>query len=249
MSSESGSGSGSGSGPGYGASASPILLLGALDAEVEAFKEHIDGPRETRWREYRFLEGVIRGHAVVVSRCGVGKSLSAMLTQHLIDRYTPSAIIFTGVAGALNPELEIGDTVVAKTCMQYDLDARALGFDLGAVPYTSYRILEGDRELVERALTCKPSNGSVHGGHVLTGDSFIVTSKDDSHRYLRDDLSGDAVEMEGASVGLVATVNDIPFVVIRTISDKADASASINFEKFVKKASRNAWEFVDHLLP
>lgn len=233
---------------GSGTSASPVLLLGALDAEVEAFKEHIDGASETRWREYRFLEGTIRGQAVVVSRCGVGKSLSAMLTQQLIDRYAPSAIIFTGVAGALNPELEIGDTIVARTCMQYDLDARALGFELGEVPYTPYRILEGDPDLVERALSCKPDNGSVHAGHVLTGDSFIVTSKDDSHRYLREELGGDAVEMEGASVGLVATVNDVPFVVIRTISDKADTSASVNFAKFVKRASRNAWEFVDHLL-
>lgn len=239
----------SGAGFGAGPSHSPMLLLGALDAEVEAFKEHIDDAKETGWREYRFLEGTIRGQAVVVSRCGVGKSLSAMLTQHLIDRYTPSAIIFTGVAGALNPELEIGDTVVARTCMQHDLDARALGFELGEVPYSSYRILEGDRDLVDRALTCRPSNGSVYAGHVLTGDSFIVTSKDDSHRYLREDLGGDAVEMEGASVGLVATVNEVPFVVIRTISDKADTSASINFAKFVRKASRNAWEFVDHLLP
>ncbi|MFP4374285.1 MAG: 5'-methylthioadenosine/adenosylhomocysteine nucleosidase [Spirochaetaceae bacterium] len=237
------------SGEGPAAGAAPVLLLGALDAEVASFAEHIETAGETRWREYRFIEGRIRGQAAVVSRCGVGKSLSAMLTQHLIDRYAPSAVIFTGVAGALNPQLEIGDTVVARTCMQYDLDARALGFELGEVPYSRYRILESDRDLVQRALTCRPSAGSVYAGHVLTGDSFIVTSKDDSHRYLREELGGDAVEMEGASVGLVATVNGIPFVVIRTISDKADASASINFAKFVKKASRNAWEFIDHILP
>ncbi|NBB89808.1 MAG: hypothetical protein GVY23_01210, partial [Spirochaetes bacterium] len=78
---------------GPGTSAAPILLLGALNAEVEAFEEHIDGASEIRWRDYRFLEGTIRGQAVVVSRCGVGKSLSAMLTQQLIDRYTPAAII------------------------------------------------------------------------------------------------------------------------------------------------------------
>jgi 5'-methylthioadenosine/S-adenosylhomocysteine nucleosidase len=226
----------------------PVLLLGALDAEVETFAEHLDSIREVEWRGYRFIEGRIRGLSVVVSRSGVGKSLAAMLTQHLIDRYAPSAIIFTGVAGALNPDLEIGDTVIAETCMQHDMDARALGFQRGEVPYTPYRVLTCDPELVARAAMCTPTSGTVRLGHILTGDVFIVTSKDESYRYLREELGGDAVEMEGASVGLVATVNEVPFIVIRTISDKADASASVNFATFVTKASRNAWEFVDHLL-
>ena len=178
----------------------------------------------------------------------MGKTLSAMLTQYLIDRYAPSRIVFTGVAGALDPELEIGDTLVAESCMQYDMDVTALGFKLGEVPYTPYRVLSCDPELVDSARTCRPSGGAVRVGHVLTGDTFVVTSKDESHRYLRDELAGDAVEMEGASAGLVATVNEVPFVIVRTISDKADASTSVNFAKFVKQASRNAWEFVDHIM-
>jgi 5'-methylthioadenosine/S-adenosylhomocysteine nucleosidase len=224
------------------------LLLGAFDAEIEAFHRHLEGPRTATWRGYEFYEGRIAGRDVVVSRSGVGKTLSAMLTQHLTERYRPARILFTGVAGALNPELEIGDTVVARTCMQWDMDATAVGFELGEVPYSSYRVISCDAELVEAALTCTPSNGRVFAGHVLTGDSFIVTSTDESHRYLRESLGGDAVEMEGASVGLVAAVNEVPFLLLRTISDKADTSASVHFAKVVRQASRNAWEFVEHVL-
>lgn len=231
-----------------GTAGGPVLLLGALEGEIGAFGEHLERTGERRWGAYRFLEGRIGAHEVVVSRSGVGKSLSAMLTQHLIDRYAPSRIIFTGVAGALNPELDIGDTVVAATCMQYDMDARALGFARGEVPYTPYRILSCDPDMVARALTCRPTIGAVMRGHVLTGDSFIVTANDASHRYLREELGGDAVEMEGASAGLVATVNAVPFVIIRTISDRADTSKSVNFAEFVRQASRTAREFAAHLL-
>lgn len=224
------------------------LILGALDDEVEAFREHADVRSISNWRGYTVSEGSIRGHEVVISRSGVGKSLSAMLTQYLTDRYAPSRILFTGVAGALNPALEIGDTLIAESCMQYDMDVTALGFELGEVPYTPYRILSCDPQLVALARTCRPSTGTVRVGRVLTGDRFIVTSKDASDRYLRDELAGDAVEMEGASAGLVATVNEIPFLIMRTISDKADASTSVNFAQFVQQASRTAWELVDHVM-
>lgn len=226
----------------------PVLLLGALDAEVETIGGHLSHTREVAWRGYRLREGRLRERDVVVTRSGVGKSLAAMLTQHLIDRYAPAAIIFTGVAGALNPELEIGDTVVAETCMQHDLDATALGFARGEVPYTPYRVLSCDPALVARALTCTPSAGRVRPAHVLTGDVFLTASRRESLRYLREELGGDAVEMEGASAGLVATVNEVPFVLVRTISDRADTSAPINFAAFVKQASATAWEFADHLL-
>jgi 5'-methylthioadenosine/S-adenosylhomocysteine nucleosidase len=226
----------------------PTLVLGALDQEIKAFDRHLEAAHTETWRGFAFHLGRIRERDVVVARCGVGKSLSAMLTQHLIDRYRPSRIVFTGIAGAVNPELEIGDTLVARTCMQYDMDVTALGFPLGKIPYTDFRVLSCDPELVDRALTCRPGKGRVLSGHVLTGDSFVVTSTDESHRYLRTELGGDVVEMEGASVGLVATVNEVPFVIIRTVSDKADGSAQVNFARFVKQASRRAWEFVDHIM-
>lgn len=226
----------------------PVLLLGALDAEVETVGGHLMHTREVAWRGYRLLEGRLRGRAVVVTRSGVGKSLAAMLTQHLVDRYAPAAIIFTGVAGALNPQLEVGDTVVAETCMQHDMDATALGFARGEIPYTPHRVLTCDPGLVARALTCTPSTGRVLPGHVLTGDVFITASRRESLRYLREELGGDAVEMEGASAGLVAVVNEVPFVLVRTISDRADTAASIDFAAFVKQASATAWEFADHLL-
>jgi len=93
-----------------------------------------------------------------------------------------------------------------------------------------------------------PESGKVIKGRVLTGDQFITNRTLKSLHYLYDDLAGDAVEMEGASVGLVATVNKVPFLLIRVISDKADAYAHIDFKSFLPKASRNSLNFTRHVL-
>ncbi|MFP4206005.1 MAG: 5'-methylthioadenosine/adenosylhomocysteine nucleosidase [Spirochaetaceae bacterium] len=224
------------------------LLLGALEAEIGAFAGAMEDAEEVDWRGYRFLEGSLRDRPVVVARVGVGKSLSAMLTQHLVDRYAPGRIILTGVAGALAPDLEIGDTIVARTCMQYDMDATALGFPPGKIPYSPYRVIPCDAALVAGALEVRPRSGTVRAGHVLTGDTFMAAGEHERARYLREELGGDAVEMEGASVGLVATFNEIPFVIIRTISDKVKHGPKVSFSSFVKGASRNALDFALHLL-
>ena len=165
-----------------------------------------------------------------------------MLCQHLIDVCAPGQILFTGVAGALNPSLEIGDTVIARDCIIHDMDATALGFKRGEIPQSPYRVISCDAELVARAAAVKPLSGNVLIGRVLTGDQFV--SSVETRNELRTTLGGDAAEMEGASVGLVATVNRVPFLLIRTISDKADGQAHINFNAFLKFASRNSWHYL-----
>ncbi len=236
------------------------VVFGALDAEIEAFVDAMEVDAEDHWHEFVFRRGTLAGRSVVVAKSGVGKSLAAMLTQRVIDVYHPHRIILTGVAGSINPGIEIGDTLVAVDCLQYDMDVTALGFKIGEIPYSPYHVLQCDHFLVERAMTCPPEDsrvgaraentttGRVHKGRVLTGDRFLVQSMMEGHRYLRDSLLGDVVEMEGASVGLVATVNRLPFVIIRTVSDKADANAHIDFAKFLPRAGRNSLNFVSHIL-
>ncbi|MFQ3621105.1 MAG: 5'-methylthioadenosine/adenosylhomocysteine nucleosidase [Spirochaetales bacterium] len=225
-----------------------IAILGAMDGEIQEFLKALDRKSEVQWTEFTFYRGILEGREVVVAKSGVGKTLSAMVTQRILDEYSPKAILFTGLAGSISARLEIGDTLIAEDCIQHDLDATALGFKRGEVPFTSYRIIPCDKKLVQAASFCIPEQGKMVRGRVLTGDQFITRKDWESHRYLVEDLKGDAVEMEGASVGLVATVNKVPFLLIRTISDKADSNAKVDFQTFLPKASRNSLHFVRHIL-
>lgn len=224
---------------------SPIGIVGAMDEEISAFLSKLDTVKESSWNHFRFFEGTLEGKEVVISKSGVGKVLAAALTQHLIERYAPSFIIFTGVAGALNPEYEIGDIIVSRDLIQYDLDASALGFQKGDIPFMpGFRIIKANESLVESGAYYSPANHKVHVGRILTGDKFVTG---DTH-VLRGEFGGDAVEMEGASLGLVCMLNKVPFVVVRTISDKADHSATVDFGSFLPEASKNSVGIVKEIL-
>lgn len=226
----------------------PILILGAMDGEITAFLERLENIADHRWRDFPTYTGSFADRPVVVARSGVGKSLSAMNAQRLIDRYRPGALLFTGLAGAINPVFEIGDVCVAEDTLQYDMDARPIGFQLGEIPYTAHRVIPCDPGLVAKAMETKLPEGRMRRGRILTGDRFVTRGAYQQMGYLRSELEGDAVEMEGASVALVARVNELPVVVVRTISDKADTSAKVDFERFLPRASENSALVVGEIL-
>lgn len=192
--------------------------------------------------------GHLGDREVALALTGVGKVRAAMTAQHVIDSVRPSAIIFTGLAGALAPHLEIGDLVIAKDCVQHDLDARDLGFKLGEVPYTGLRFFPSDPRLVEIASRFRPTTGCLYLGRVLTGDQFVTHEHQQRHAGAFRELAGDAVEMEGASVAQVAFMHQVPMLLARTISDRADGTAAVNFQEFLPRASHTSFELVQFLL-
>ena len=225
-----------------------IVLLGAMDAEIEEFVAALNDVETQVWNGFTQYRGRLDGHEVVVSKSGVGKVMSALVTQHLIERWQPQAVIFTGLAGSLRRQIDIGDTLVARDLVQHDLESVALQLPRGQVPFSSYRFLPADPALLALATAYQPASGDLHLGRICTGDQFITYREMASHTYLTDELAGDGVEMEGASVALVCTVNRVPFLVVRTISDRADENAATNFEAFLPQASRNSLAFVRFLL-
>ena len=130
--------------------------------------------------------------------------------------------------------------VVSRDCIQHDLDATALGFELGQVPYTDYRILRADPRLVELALATPVAGQRVVAGRILTGDQF-VSDPEATLRGRLSELDGSVVEMEGAAIALVATVNRVPFVIIRSVLDKADVAAPADFGAFLRRAAASSY--------
>ena len=226
----------------------PIAILGAMDAEIAEFLGHARVLRSEDWHGFAFHTLRLEGRDVVLAKCGIGKVFAALVSQHLIDAYSPSRMLFTGVAGALNPAYEIGDVVVSRDCVQHDVDGRAMGFPRGNLLYTDLRIFRADQEMARLAAAAPAGGPRVHTGRILTGDQFMTRDVISRHRYLIDELAGDAVEMEGGAMAQVCAVNGLPFMVVRTVSDRADGDAVRDFNRFLPVVAHNSFAIARHVL-
>lgn len=216
-------------------------IIGAMDIEVDSLKNEMENPAINKIAGMDFYEGVIGGKDVVVVKCGIGKVNAAMCTQILADRYNVDAVINTGVAGSLNNDIDICDIVISTVAQEHDMDVTALGYEKGIIPDMDVSIFEADRKLVELTKKSAKEAGldvKVFEGKVVSGDQFISTHE--KKEGLKNSFGGDCAEMEGAAIAHVASLNNIPFLVIRAISDKADGGAHMDYPTFEKKAAANS---------
>lgn len=225
-----------------------IGLIGAMAEEIERIEERLTNEKVTEKAGIRFMEGTFCEKSVVLCRSGVGKVNAAVCTQLLIDQFGVDAIIFTGVAGALDPSLDIEDIVISTDCMQHDMDASPLGFPRGTIPYAQTSVFPADPALVKLAVQAGEQQGSgqIVCGRVLSGDQFIADR--DTVKLLHEQLGGTCTEMEGSAVAQVCAMNGIPYVVIRSMSDKADGSAHVNFAEFTVKAADRSYLIVERMV-
>lgn len=234
---------------------------GSLVAALQA-PERIDHAGRTFWR------GRLAGQDVVLALSGVGKVAAATTAASLAERFGAQRMLFTGVAGGVGEQVHVGDVVVARDYVQHDMDASPL-FPRWQVPgYASVRmacdadltaiVLEAARAYLTSAggtFGLQPAGGRaprVHAGLVASGDRFVSTAQDS--RLLRSELAAAghdvlAVEMEGAAVAQVCRDHGLPFAAVRTISDRADDSAHVDFPHFVQHVARRyADEIVQRFL-
>ncbi|BDU50988.1 5'-methylthioadenosine/adenosylhomocysteine nucleosidase [Haliovirga abyssi] len=226
-----------------------IGIIGAMNEEIIELKSNMKLSKEEVAANMSFFVGEINGKEIVLVESGIGKVNSAMCTTILIERFNVDKIIFTGVAGAINNNLEVGDVVISKDLIQHDVDATAFGAKLGEIPRMKTSIFKGDEKLIEIAEKAAKINIKKHSaiiGRILSGDQFVSSSE--KIDKLRENFNGDCVEMEGASVAQVCYIYNIPFVIIRAISDKADHSAKVDFKTFVNDAAKNAKNIVLSML-
>lgn len=224
-----------------------IVFLCAMKEEVAEIIPNIKSAETYSVFGTIFYKGTMEGQNVLVGTTGIGKVFSAAVTQKICENFLPHAIVFLGIAGAIKDNLDIGDIVVSHDCMQYDMDATALGFKIGEIPYTGISTIEADKTLKQLALSFKVEGKKIVEGRILTGDRFVATRTAEERIFFNDTLSGSAVEMEGAACGFVAHINNIPFVVVRVISDKADGNAPKKFKDFLHNSSSCLADMANHI--
>lgn len=212
-------------------------IIGAMDEEVAKIKGQMQNVKVMSKAAMDFYEGTLNGKDVVVVRSGIGKVNAAMCTQILADTYQVEAVINTGIAGSLNAQIDIGDIVLSTDTLEHDMDALAFGYPLGQIPRMETLSFEADDKL--RALAKKVCEEvvpevSVFEGRVVSGDQFISDKK--KKDWLVENFGGYCTEMEGAAIAHAAYLNEIPFLIIRAISDKADDSASMDYPTFEAQA-------------
>jgi len=242
-------------------SAAPTGIIGAFDEEVRLIEQAMDTQKTERLMGVPFIVGRLRGQPVVVAETGVGKVNAAMTTTLLIDHYHPAEIVFTGIAGGLNPKLAPGDIVIGAKLIQHDLGEYATnGFKADGVNSpvdgkknpVAFPADPGLVQVVEQASRVTPfaspdgdkatRKPSVLTGTIVTGDSFIASPA--KSRELHQQFNADVVEMEGAAVAQICYQAKVPFVVIRSVSDNADEHANRDLARFYKTAAENSANLV-----
>jgi len=215
-------------------------IIGAMADEVSQLKQEMSNVKIVQAAGMEFYQGTIGGKEAVVVRSGIGKVNAAMCVQILADRFQVDGIVNTGIAGSLRAEINIGDMVLSTDAVQHDVDATVFGYKVGEIPRMDTSYFEADKDLIELAKkTCDEVNPDIHSyvGRVVSGDQFISDNK--KKHYLINEFDGYCAEMEGAAMAQAAHLNQIPFIILRAISDKADQEAAGSYEEFEKAAIKH----------
>lgn len=226
-----------------------IGIIGAMNEEVIELKNIMTDIQVEKIGNLEFFKGNLLNKEVVLVEGGIGKVNAAICATLMIEHFKVLKILFTGVAGGTNPDINIGDIVIGVDQIEHDFDSTAFGYALGQIPRMDTYIFEADRELVDLAYSVaveKFGREKVRKGRIVSGDEFVASVE--KIKWLRDTFNADCTEMEGAAVAHVCHVFKMPFLIIRAISDKANHDAKVDFPEFVKLAAKNSKTIIEGIL-
>ena len=226
-----------------------IGIIGAMEEEVELLRGKMESAQKMTKASMDFYSGRLNGMDVVIVRSGIGKVNAGICTQILADVFEVDAVINTGIAGSLKAEINIGDIVISTDALQHDMGATGFGYEPGVIPRMETSCFEADGVLIAAAkAACEEAvpKIQVFTGRVVSGDQFI------SDRAVKDRIAsmfdGMCTEMEGAAIAQAAYLNQIPFVIIRAVSDKADDSAAVDYPAFERQAIAHSVALVENFV-
>ena len=214
-------------------------IIAAMQEEMKEIKNIMQEIKEEKIYELTFISGKINDKDIVLVEAGVGKVNAARVTQILIDKFDVHAIINVGSAGSANDELDIGDIVIGQKIVQHDFDITAFGHPKGYISNVG-QYVESDAQLInkmEQTINKLDSNKfKIKIGTIASGDIFCTELQ--MKNKIRTKFNADAIEMEGAAIAQVCKLDNIPFIIIRSISDKPNGNNKITFDKFLEQASK-----------
>lgn len=227
-----------------------IGFICALGIEVEGIVKMMKNTDRKTFAKITYYRGDIDGTKVVCCECGIGKVNAAMSTQLMIDLYSPDVIINSGIAGSLSGDIRIGDIVVSDDCVQHDMDVTEMGDPLGMIQFNDEKRIEipADKATADKLYAaCKTIEGiNVFRGRIASGDAFI--SAHERRQRIADHFAALACEMEGAAVGTVCYRNDVPFAILRSISDDFNNNDYVDFLTFSSLAAEHSIKVIGEFI-
>ena len=211
-------------------------IIGAMDIEVQTLKDRIENLTVTEKAGTEYYEGTLQGLPVVVVKCGIGKVNAAIGTQILCDCFGVTHIVNTGIAGSLCAEQNIGDMVVSSDVWHHDFDCVAFGYPMCRIPGMPQSFAADENMIVLAQQAAEQTGSTVRIGRIARGDQFVADPQLKTQIIERTQAL--CTEMEGAAIAQTAFRNGIPFVNLRSISDKADNSAEMDYPSFEAMAAQ-----------
>jgi len=223
-------------------------IIGAMEPEVAILKAKLANCEVSSHAGYTFYQGQLEGNDVVIVQSGIGKVAAALATAILIDKFQPNYVVNTGSAGGFDTALRVGDIVVSSEVRYHDVDVTAFGYEIGQLPANPAAYIP--HELLVSA--AKAGIDELDGiqtmiGLITTGDTFM-TKDDDIAKARKNFPTMAAVEMEGAAIAHTCHQFNIPFVIIRSLSDIAGKESPTSFDEYLETASVNSSKLVVSML-
>ena len=213
-----------------------LAIMGAMQEEIDPLLEFFKDYKIIEYADNKYYELNYKGLDIVIAHSKIGKVFASLTASTLIQKFSCDSLLFSGVAGAINPNLNIGDLIVATKLCQHDLDITVFGHPFGFVPGGKV-FIESSKELLDLAKNvAKNENLKVIEGIIATGDQFIHSNA--TKEFIEKTFKADALEMEGASVAVVCDSLSIPFFILRAISDSANMDAGFDFDEFLQSSAK-----------
>ncbi len=223
-------------------------IIGAMEPEVAILKAKLTNCKTSTHAGYRFYQGQLGNNEVVIVQSGIGKVAAALATAILIDKFQPDYVVNTGSAGGFDARLKVGDVVVSSEVRYHDVDVTAFGYEIGQLPANPAAYIPHET-LVNAAKKGIEQLDGIQSmvGLITTGDTFM-TKDDDIAKARANFPSMAAVEMEGAAIAHTCYQFNVPFVIIRSLSDIAGKESPTSFDEYLETASVNSSQLVINML-
>ena len=223
-----------------------IGIIGAMSEAVNIIKKEMKFTYEEKIGRFTFIIGSLRNRKIVLSESGIGKVNAGMMATIMIVKFNVKAIVFSGVAGALDERLTVGDVVIGDKMIQHDMDVREFGLKRGEIPRMAVSTFESSKEILDLVSAFELPEHKVYKGTIISGDQFISSKQ--IKKELADEFNAMAVDMESSAVAQVCYQLERKCLIIRSISDSVTDDSIMEYSKFVELAAHNSKEIVCYLM-